>query len=100
MLPWEVAKLPARSAAARVTEKLPPFAGVTHSSFGLPPPTVARFLETTFEPCRIVIVTGEIFDSEIFTPARVPPASLGESRGTTGGVVRAAGERGAVVEGI
>ncbi len=98
MLPWEVAKLPARSAAARVTEKLPPFAGVTHSSFGLPPPTVARFLQTTFEPCRIVIVTVEIFDSEIFTPARVPPASLVESSETTGGVFRSAVKRWAVVQ--
>src|SRR5271170_5052525 len=90
MVPWAVEKLPARSPAASVTEKVPPLAGVAQSSLGVPPSTVALVLQTIFVPCLIVIVTVEIFDSEIFTPARVPPLSLVDRSEITGGVLRSA----------
>ncbi len=73
-------------------------AGVTHSSRGLPPSTVALLLQTTRDPLRTVKATVEIFDSEICTPARVPPRSFVVSSAITGGVFRSALKRCAVVQ--
>ena len=98
IVPFAVAKLPARSVAESVTVKVPPFAGVTHSSFGLPPPTVAPLVHTTRDPCRTVMRTVEIFESEICTPARVPPRSVLDRSATVGGVRRSALNRCAVTQ--
>ena len=67
-------------------------------SLGLPPSTVAPLVQTTFDPCLTVIETLEIFDSDSFTPARVPPRRWVLSSEITGGVVRSALKRSAVVQ--
>ena len=84
--PVAVAKFPAKSVAVSVTENVSPLAGVTHSSLGFPPRTVALVLQTTRDPLRTVKVTFEIFESAIRTPPRVPPRSFVVSSAIKGGV--------------
>ena len=90
--------LPAMSVAPTVTVKVPPLAGVVHSSLGLPLSSSALFFQTTRLPCRTVMLTAEIFDSEICTPACVPPRSVLVSSAITGGVCRSAVKCWAVVQ--
>src|SRR5581483_9016378 len=85
-VPLVVVKFPARSRADTFTVYVPPPEGVGHSSLGLPPATVALLVKMIFEPFSTLIVTVEIFDSETWTPARVPPFRVRLSSVTTGGV--------------
>jgi hypothetical protein len=93
-----VAKLPAGSVALSVTVNVPRLSGVSHSSLGRPPSTVALLRHTTLAPWRIVMLTFETFESDICTPARVPPRSFVVSREMTGGVLWSVLKRWAVVQ--
>ena len=97
-MPLAVEKLPARSDAVSVTEKVPPEDGVSHSRRGLPCSTVALLRHTTRPPRRTVSETVEIFDSDSCTPARAPPGRTVDSSEIRGGVLRSAAKRWAVAQ--